>query len=179
MSVTYSQTTLKKIQTHTYTGHAAHKHAPPIPASWVCLGPKCYYYRCSRPRPLQQRPVALAASAVCAVRPCGAVCVAPRGASLRVPLRRLGGKTATEALTGYAPQVHRFRIFGCTAWALIHKEHRATKFSPRAKQGIFMGFSTKAPAYLVWVPGTRELVESPHVMFDETRFGGASPVAVC
>ena len=95
-----------------------------------------------------------------------------------VPLRRLDGKTATEALTGCAPQVHRFRIFGCTAWALIHKAHRATKFSPRAKQGIFMGFSTKAPAYLVWVPGTRELVESPHVMFDETKFGGASPVAV-
>jgi hypothetical protein len=40
-----------------------------------------------------------------------------------VPLRRLDGITATEALTGCAPQVHRFRIFGCTAWALIHKAH--------------------------------------------------------
>jgi hypothetical protein len=49
---------------------------------------KYYYYRCSRPRPPRQRPVvALAAGAVRAVRPCGAVCVAPRSAALRVPLR--------------------------------------------------------------------------------------------
>ena len=33
--------------------------------------------------------VALAAGAVRAVRPCGAVCVAPRGAALRVALRLL------------------------------------------------------------------------------------------
>ena len=64
------------------------KHAPLIPASWVCLGPKYYYYHCSRPRPPRQRPVvALAAGAVRAVRPCGAVSVAPRGAALRVALR--------------------------------------------------------------------------------------------
>ena len=37
-----NRTILVKIQTHTYTGHAAPKRAPLIPASWVCLEPEYY-----------------------------------------------------------------------------------------------------------------------------------------
>jgi hypothetical protein len=40
----FAQTALSKtnIHTYTYTGRTTTKLTPPIPASWVCLGPKYY-----------------------------------------------------------------------------------------------------------------------------------------
>jgi hypothetical protein len=70
---------------HTYTGRTTTKQAPLVPASWVCLDLNTTV--AARPRPRQRPVVALAAGAVRAVRPCCAVCVAPRSAALRVPLR--------------------------------------------------------------------------------------------
>ena len=64
------------------------------PAGWAIWRP-VFLALCRRgltPAPPWQRPVvALAAGAVRVVRPCSAVCVAPRGAALRVPLRGYGG----------------------------------------------------------------------------------------
>ena len=84
---------------------------------------------------------------------------------------RLGGKTPYELLHGRAPNIERFRIFGCRAWAVVPKANRK-KMDPKAVQGIFVGFSSKASAYLVHVPGTGKIIESAHCLFDESKFGG-------
>ena len=90
---------------------------------------------------------------------------------------RLQGKTPYEMLRGKAPNVSRFRVFGCKAWALVPKAKRK-KMDPRAKAGIFVGFSKTCSAYLVLVPSTGEVVESAHVLFDEASFGGEAPLPV-
>ena len=88
---------------------------------------------------------------------------------------RLNGKTPFELLWGYAPDTSYFRVFGCKAWVLVPKPLRK-KWDPRAKEGTFVGFSETASAYLVRVPGDNRTYESPHVLFDESKFGGAPPM---
>ena len=87
---------------------------------------------------------------------------------------RLLGKTPFELLHGWAPNTSRFRVFGCRAWVLVPKPQRK-KWDARAKEGVFVGFSEDAPAYLVRVPKENKTYESPHVLFDESDFGGAPP----
>ena len=94
-----------------------------------------------------------------------------------LPKKALGWKTPKEVLTGRKPDISRFKVFGCKAWALVPKPHRK-KLDPRAKLGVFVGFSQSAPAYLVRVPSTGEIIESPHCLFDESDFGGDSPLNV-
>ena len=94
-----------------------------------------------------------------------------------LPKKALGWKTPKQVLTGRKPDISRFKVFGCKAWALVPKPHRK-KLDPRAKCGIFVGFSQDAPAYLVRIPSTGEVIESPHCIFDESDFGGESPLNV-
>ena len=53
---------------------------------------------------------------------------------------RLNGKTPYELLHGSPPNIDKFRVFGCKAWALIPKARRK-KLDPRAKVGVFVGVS--------------------------------------
>ena len=86
-----------------------------------------------------------------------------------LPKKALGWKTPKQVLTGRKPDISRFKVFGCKAWALVPKPHRK-KLDPRAKCGIFVGFSQDAPAYLVRIPSTGEVIESPHCIFATSDF---------
>merc|ERR1712216_99255 len=90
---------------------------------------------------------------------------------------RLGGKSPFEMLTGQKPSWKYFRVFGCRTWVFIPKAQRK-KWDPRAKLGIFVGFSDSASAYLVRVPADNKTYGSVHCIFDESAFGGAPPADI-
>ena len=96
---------------------------------------------------------------------------------LCTPRSRLNNKTPYELLFGNAPDISHFRTFGCKAWGWVPKALRK-KWDPRAKQGIFVGFARDTPAYLVYIPEERSVLETPFCLFDESKFGGEKPVVL-
>ena len=96
---------------------------------------------------------------------------------LCTPRRRLNNKTPYEMLYGRAPDISRFRTFGCKTWAWVPKAKRQ-KWDARSKQGIFVGFSKSAPAYLVYIESEGKTMETPFCLFDESKFGGSAPAPV-
>jgi hypothetical protein len=58
------------------------------------------------------------------------------------------------------------RVFGCPAYAYVDKSQRR-KLDDRAWKGIFVGYASYSPAWLVYNPATRRVVSSRNVVFDE------------
>ncbi|PIK49005.1 copia-like retrotransposable element, partial [Apostichopus japonicus] len=58
-------------------------------------------------------------------------------------------KTPYEAFTGIRPNVGNMHIFGSLCYAYTHD---TKKLDPKATQGVFVGYDTKSPAYLVFYP---------------------------
>ena len=57
-------------------------------------------------------------------------------------------------------------VFGCPAYVHIDaQQHR--KLADKAWKGIFVGYSTHSPAYMVWNPSTHKVVFSRDIVFDE------------
>ena len=90
------------------------------------------------------------------------------------------GVSPMEAHLGVRPDLAHLRVFGCRAFVHVPKARR-TKLQPKARVGIFVGYSPASRAYRVWVPkdwsdvrrGT--LYESRDVTFDEGwRYGAAA-----
>ncbi|KAJ7684522.1 hypothetical protein DFH06DRAFT_1312942 [Mycena polygramma] len=66
----------------------------------------------------------------------------------------------------------QFRPFGCTAYALIPKDHRIGKFSDRGRECIMLGYGDGdvgdgKKAYRLLDVKTRAIFHSRHVQFDE------------
>ena len=85
----------------------------------------------------------------------------------RLPTRTLNGASPMQALTGQQPMdLHRARLFGCTAYALIPKDGRAGgKMGAKAARGQYVGESTHGSGHLILV--NSELRTAVHVTFDE------------
>lgn len=58
-------------------------------------------------------------------------------------------KTPFEAFVGIKPNIARMHIFGSPCYAYVTK---TKKLDPKGKQGIFVGYDTRSPAYLVYYP---------------------------
>jgi hypothetical protein len=82
------------------------------------------------------------------------------------------GVSPMQAYTGLVPDLGHLRVFGCRAYLHVPKERRA-KMQPKAKKGIFVGYSPQSLSYRVWVPYDENdvlrgvLYESRDVTFDE------------
>jgi hypothetical protein len=57
------------------------------------------------------------------------------------------------------------RVFGCPAYVHVDKSQRR-KLDDRAWTGIFVGYASESPAWLVYNPATRRVVSSRNVVFD-------------
>ena len=84
--------------------------------------------------------------------------------------RIVGGNPSDTALSpfekfyGIKPHVKDFKIFGVWAYVLIPVKEK--NHSPKAEQGIFVGYSErKIGGYKIYLPRTSEIVESAHVRF--------------
>jgi hypothetical protein len=58
------------------------------------------------------------------------------------------------------------RVFGCPAYVHVDKSQRR-ELDDRAWKGVFVGYDSESPAWLVYNPATRRVVSSRNVVFDE------------
>lgn len=73
-----------------------------------------------------------------------------------LPLKRLDGKTPAELWTGKKPNIEIIRIYGSKAYAHINEQFRS-KFDPKSKQMILVGYEPKRKAYRLWLPGSKRV----------------------
>jgi hypothetical protein len=72
-----------------------------------------------------------------------------------------------KALTRSDPDLSNLRVFGCPAYVYIDSSQRL-KFTPKALQGIFVGYAFDSPTWLVYNPITRKVLRTRGVTFNET-----------
>jgi hypothetical protein len=83
----------------------------------------------------------------------------------RVHSNGAGGVPFTLA-TGRRADLSSMRVFDCQAYVHVDKSQRR-KFDDRAWKGVFVGYASESPAWLVYNPATRRVVSSRNVVFDE------------
>ncbi|KAI3718149.1 hypothetical protein L6452_19002 [Arctium lappa] len=75
-------------------------------------------------------------------------------------------KTPYELINNRTPTIKYFHIFGCKCFVLNDRES-LNKFSAKADEGIFIGYSSTSAAYRVYLKKSKTVVESVNVTFDE------------
>lgn len=88
----------------------------------------------------------------------------------RLPTAANGGISPYELWTGRQPTLGHLRVFGCPASILIENSNK--KLNSRVIRGIFIGYSKKSKAYIIYLPETRSVRESRSVSFDEQSSSG-------
>ncbi len=78
--------------------------------------------------------------------------------------------TPYQLFFGKRPLISRFRVFGCPTivrrWVLHNKNNG--KQTERGTRGIFLGLHMNQKGYLVYSPGSRQVIISDDVTFDES-----------
>jgi hypothetical protein len=91
-----------------------------------------------------------------------------------LPVRGLMNKEETPATQhqlffGRCPMISNYRIFGCPTmvqrWVTHNKSNR--KQTERRTRGIFIGFHTNQKGYVIFSPGSCQIIISNDVIFDE------------
>ncbi|KAI3769842.1 hypothetical protein L6452_00956 [Arctium lappa] len=75
-------------------------------------------------------------------------------------------KTPYALINNRTPTIKYFHIFGCTCFVLNDREN-LNKFSAKADEGIFIGYSSTATAFRVYLKKSKTVIESVNVTFDE------------
>lgn len=92
----------------------------------------------------------------------------------RSPTKALDDKTPFEVYHGSKPSVKHLRVFGCKAYAYLHKNERTGKFAEKAECCTFLGYDLQSKGYRLWNSSRQEVIIRRHVRFDETSFGQAN-----
>jgi hypothetical protein len=82
------------------------------------------------------------------------------------------GKTPWELFNDSKADVSGLRVFGCTVFVFVEKEFRR-KLDSTAVEGVFLGYDTHCPAYIVSFPnssGDMRILQTRNVRFDEKQF---------
>ena len=74
------------------------------------------------------------------------------------------GKTPFEIITGIRPNINKLEIFGAKCFAYVQNKR---KLDDRAKEGMFLGFDSDSPAYLVYFPQEHSVRKVRCVMFNQ------------
>ncbi|KAI3746827.1 hypothetical protein L6452_09268 [Arctium lappa] len=75
-------------------------------------------------------------------------------------------KTPYELINNRTPTIKYFHVFGCKCF-LLNDRKSLNKFSAKADEGIFIGYSSTSAAYHVYLKKSKTVVESVNVTFDE------------
>jgi len=93
-----------------------------------------------------------------------------------LPLKRLKEKTPAELWTGKKPNVGILRIYGSKAYAHVNKQFRS-KFEPKSKLMLLVGYEPKSKAYRLWLPGTNQVeISRDAIIVEPTLKQQAVPV---
>jgi transposase InsO family protein len=82
------------------------------------------------------------------------------------PHKILKNMTPEEAFIGVKLEVGHFKIFGCPVYFHVPEEKR-TKLDPSGRKGTFVGYNESSKAYLIYIPGQRQIEVSRDVTFEE------------
>ena len=72
-----------------------------------------------------------------------------------------------EAMFGIQPEILHLREFGCSAYVHVADSQR-TKWQSKARRGIYVGRNGKSKTDLIYFKDTHTVVESAHVIYDES-----------
>ena len=89
----------------------------------------------------------------------------------RSPTITLDRCTPYEAWYGRQPAIAHLRIFGCLAYAHVHKSKR-DKLDPKAQPCTFVGYSPTSTGYLLW--DGHKVITSNDVYFVEHQLGASA-----
>ena len=79
-----------------------------------------------------------------------------------------GWITPFQAKYGVAPDVTKFKVFGCIAYVHVPEQLRDSTFADKAYKGFFLGFTWPLlDRYIILVPELDKVLESLHATFDE------------
>jgi hypothetical protein len=87
----------------------------------------------------------------------------------RIYIRYILNKTTYELFKGRKPSIAYFHQFGCTCYILNNKVY-LTKFDAKAQKCIFLGYSKRSKAYIVYNSKTKIVEESIQIRFDEKEY---------
>jgi hypothetical protein len=87
----------------------------------------------------------------------------------KMPTQVLDGKSPHESLFGTKPQYENLRVFGCLCYAR-NLDINKTKFDPRAKRRVFLGYPSGQKGYIVYELETEIFFVSRDVQFHENEF---------
>lgn len=73
----------------------------------------------------------------------------------RTPTKNKENKTPFELWVGHIPSVRHMHCFGAKVYSLIKGQQK--KFSDRAEEGIFLGYSETSKAYSIWLTKQNKL----------------------
>lgn len=85
----------------------------------------------------------------------------------RVITRQSNGVTAYEKWFSSKPQVKHLRIFGCDAYMHVPKESQTSKYNPRSKKLLFVGYDGESKNYRLFDVSTQKIHISSDVDFNE------------
>ena len=72
-----------------------------------------------------------------------------------------------EFVTGQAPDVSHWRIWGCKAYVKIPRSYHRKDFSSKMMSGFHVGYSRTPIGYKVFVPELNDIITTVHVTFNE------------
>ncbi|KAI3758990.1 hypothetical protein L6452_06563 [Arctium lappa] len=84
----------------------------------------------------------------------------------RSMIHRRFQKTPYALINNRTPTIKYFHVFGCKCFVLNDREN-LNKFSAKADEGIFVGYSSTSSAYRVYLKKSKTVIESVNVTFDE------------
>ncbi|KAI3669337.1 hypothetical protein L6452_40570 [Arctium lappa] len=84
----------------------------------------------------------------------------------RSMIHRQFQKTPYALINNRTPTIKNFHVFGCKSFILNDREN-LNKFSAKADEGIFIGYSSTSTAYRVYLKMSKTVIESVNVTFDE------------